>query len=123
MSAIQEALNLREEPAAPAQPAEPATPSAPASDPFANIAAEVAAERPTRRRPTRSAPPIDEELFLQETVGRNAGQALMLHKTFVDDAPPRRGWVWGSSCSAEEFPPSTSPDSDVTKLALHDLAE
>ena len=70
MSAIQEALNLREDPPAPARAAEPAPPTAPAADPFANIAAEVAAERPSRRRPTRSAPPIDEDLFLAETVGR-----------------------------------------------------
>ena len=70
MSAIQEALNLREEPPAAARQAEPAPPTAPAADPFANIAAEVAAERPARRRPSRSAPPIDEDLFLQETVGR-----------------------------------------------------
>ena len=69
MSAIQEALNLREEAPAPAQP-EPAPPTEPAADPFANIAAEVAAERPARRRPSRSAPPIDEDLFLAETVGR-----------------------------------------------------
>ena len=70
MSAIQEALNLREEPPAAARQAEPAPPTAPAADPFANIGAEVAAERPARRRPSRSAPPIDEDLFLQETVGR-----------------------------------------------------
>ena len=70
MSAIQEALNLREEPPAPAHSAEPASSTSPAADPFANIAAEVAADRPARRRPSRSAPPIDEDLFLQETVGR-----------------------------------------------------
>src|SRR3954452_21009841 len=57
MSAIQEALNLREDPPAPAQAAEPAPPTAPAADPFANIAAEVAAERAARRRPRRSAAP------------------------------------------------------------------
>src|SRR5947199_7012433 len=77
MSAIQEALNLREEPAAPARPAESAPPTAPAADPFANIGAEVAAERPARRRPSRSAPPIDEDLFLQETVGRAPAPAAV----------------------------------------------
>jgi len=48
MSAIQEALNLREDPAPKAPRAsEPAPPTAPA-DPFANMTAELAAERPTR---------------------------------------------------------------------------
>ena len=48
MSAIQEALNLREEPQAPAPQPAPAPPTAPpAADPFANIGAEVAAERDT----------------------------------------------------------------------------
>src|SRR5207302_2400825 len=41
MSAIQEALNLREEPPAPAHQAEAASSTAPAADPFANIGAEV----------------------------------------------------------------------------------
>ena len=72
MSAIQEALNLREEPPAPAADARPAAsepppPTAPAPDPFANMTAGVDAERPARRRPTRCAPAIDEDLFLQET--------------------------------------------------------
>ena len=70
MSAIQEALNLREDPPATSRASELAPPTAPAADPFANMTAEVAAERPARRRPSRSAPPIDEDLFLQETVGR-----------------------------------------------------
>src|SRR5205085_3903747 len=48
-----------------------------AADPFANIGAEVAAERPARRRPSRSAPPIDEDLFLQETVGRAPAPAAV----------------------------------------------
>src|SRR5215468_10309275 len=68
MSAIQEALNLREDaPTPPARPAE-AAPAA-GSDPFANMTAglDVAGDRPARRRPTRSAPPIDEDLFLQDT--------------------------------------------------------
>src|SRR3954451_1806346 len=77
MSAIQEALNLREEPAVPARQAEAPAPAAPAADPFANIGAEVAAERPARRRPSRSAPPIDEDLFLQETVGRAPAPAAV----------------------------------------------
>ena len=77
MSAIQEALNLREEPPAPAHQAEAASSTAPAADPFANIGAEVAAERPARRRPSRSAPPIDEDLFLQETVGRAPAPAAV----------------------------------------------
>ena len=72
MSAIQEALNLREDP--PARPAEPAPPTAPAADPFANMTAEVVAERPARRRPTRSTPTIDEDLFLQDTVGQPAAR-------------------------------------------------
>src|SRR5215212_7002377 len=77
MSAIQEALNLREEPAAAAPRApEPAPPTAPAADPFANIGAEVAAERPVRRRPTRSTPAIDEDLFLQDTVGQGASREV-----------------------------------------------
>src|SRR3954466_8115500 len=76
MSAIQEALNLREDPPAPAQAAEPAPPTAPAADPFANIGAEVAAERPVRRRPTRSTPAIDEDLFLQDTVGQGASREV-----------------------------------------------
>src|SRR6185503_9288182 len=69
MSAIQEALNLREDAAAPASPSESATPSARSDDaaPAATGAAQEAA--PVRRRPNRSAPPIDEALFLQDTVG------------------------------------------------------
>src|SRR5262249_33197908 len=65
---IQEALNLREEPpATPARGPETTPPAAP--DPFANMTAglDMPADRPARRRPTRSAPPIDEDLFLQET--------------------------------------------------------
>ena len=94
MSAIQEALNLREEPPAPAaRQAEPAPPTAPAADPFANIAAEVAAERPARRRPSRSAPPIDEDLFLQETLagagdGRPAAGACRRRRSAA--GPARR---------------------------------
>src|SRR6185369_7570806 len=71
MSAIQEALNLREEPPAPPPPPRPAasepSPTAPVPDPFAHMTAGVEAERPTRRRPTRSTPAIDEDLFLQDT--------------------------------------------------------
>src|ERR1043166_5382162 len=70
MSAIQEALNLREAPPAPPPrpaPPEGAPPTAPAADPFANMTAGVEAERPARRRPTRSTPAIDEDLFLQDT--------------------------------------------------------
>src|SRR5688572_24752275 len=72
MSAIQEALNLREDPPAPAaRTPEPAPPTAPADDPFGPVVAAMAPPaREGRRRPTRSAPPIDEDLFLQETVGR-----------------------------------------------------
>src|SRR5829696_5293283 len=78
MSAIQEALNLREEPLAPAPRASEAAPppTAPITDPFANIGAEVAAERPARRRPTRSTPAIDEALFLQDTVGQSASREV-----------------------------------------------
>src|SRR3954465_2817414 len=86
MSAIQEALNLREDPPAPAQAAEPAPPPAPAADPFANITAEVAAERPARRRPSRSAPRLDEDLFLQETVGRARRPAAVEGATRVQRA-------------------------------------
>src|SRR4051812_2251024 len=66
MSAIQEALNRRED-APPPPPPDAAPPPAP--DPFANMTAglDIAADRPARRRPTRSAPPIDEDLFLQDT--------------------------------------------------------
>src|SRR6188474_1733192 len=72
MSAIQEALNLREEPPAPPptpRPAasEPSPLTAPAPDPFTNMTVGVDAERPARRRPTRSTPAIDEDLFLQDT--------------------------------------------------------
>ena len=74
MSAIQEALNLREDPPAAPRASEPAPPTAPAADPFANMTAEVAAERPARRRPTRSTPTIDEDLFLQDTVGQPAAR-------------------------------------------------
>ena len=77
MSAIQEALNLREEPPVAPRASEPAPPTAPAADPFANMTAEVAAERPARRRPSRSAPPIDEDLFLAETVGRAPAPAAI----------------------------------------------
>src|ERR1043166_8340191 len=70
MSAIQEALNLREAPPAPpprAAAPEVAPPTAPAADPFANMTAGVEAERPARRGPTRSTPAIHEDLFLQDT--------------------------------------------------------
>jgi hypothetical protein len=79
MSAIQEALNLREDPPAPARPAEPAPPTAPADDPFANmISGMQATPAPAaRRRPNRSAPPIDEDLFLAETVGRGPAPAAI----------------------------------------------
>src|SRR3954469_1521604 len=73
MSAMQEPLNLRDEPAvAPAQRTPDPSPSTPpGADPFAPIAAAMQPPpREGRRRPTRSAPPIDEDLFLQETVGR-----------------------------------------------------
>src|SRR5512134_3460682 len=74
MSAIQEALNLREDPpaASASRPASDPADLGAASDPFAPSIAPIqpAAERPNRRRPTRSAPPIDEDLFLQDTVGR-----------------------------------------------------
>jgi len=74
MSAIQEALNLRDDPPAPAPRAsasEGVDLSAALSDPFAPpLSPGQSAERPARRRPTRSAPPIDEDLFLQDTVGR-----------------------------------------------------
>src|SRR5262245_7070303 len=68
MSAIQEALNLREDP--PARKPEPDLTAT--SDPFAPPIAPVqpAPAREGRRRPSRSAPPIDEDLFLAETVGR-----------------------------------------------------
>src|SRR5581483_10809908 len=82
MSAIQEALNLRED--APPPPPPPLAARAgeaappPAPHPFANMTAglDIAADRPARRRPTRSAPPIDEDLFLQDT---------------REPAPPREG--------------------------------
>src|SRR5437764_1903962 len=77
MSAIQEALNLREDPPATSRASELAPPTAPAADPFANLTADVAAERPARRRPSRSAPPIDEDLFLAETVGRAPAPAAI----------------------------------------------
>src|SRR3954452_18499059 len=77
MSAIQEALNLREEPPAAPRASEPAPPTAPAADPFANMTAEVAAERPARPPPSRSAPPIDKDLFLAETVGRAPAPAAI----------------------------------------------
>ena len=76
MSAIQEALNLREDPPARGPYAEPAPPTAPAADPFAPIDRRVSPPpaREGRRRPSRSAPPIDEDLFLQETVGPRAAR-------------------------------------------------
>src|SRR5712671_2336732 len=74
MSAIQEALNLRDDPPVASSPRTPAPlpPTAPAADPFASIASAMQTPLPreNRRRPARSAPPIDEDLFLQETVGR-----------------------------------------------------
>ncbi len=73
MSAIQEALNLREEP--PARAAETAPPSAPAPDPFANIAEQAAPARKAAAALRAARPPIDEDLFLQETVGRALARA------------------------------------------------
>src|SRR5690348_12169540 len=81
MSAIQEALNLRED--VPAVPPARTPASEPADlggvgDPFAPPIAPIqpaAPAREGRRRPTRSAPPIDEDLFLQETVGTPAARA------------------------------------------------
>jgi hypothetical protein len=77
MSAIQEALNLREDPQVASSPRtpEPSPPTAPGTDPFASIGAAMQSSqssppRENRRRPARSAPPIDEDLFLHETVGR-----------------------------------------------------
>ncbi len=75
MSAIQEALNLREDAAAPASTGESATSSPKIDDsaPAATGAAQTAQDAaPVRRRPNRSAPPIDEALFLQDTVGGSA---------------------------------------------------
>src|SRR5262249_4477384 len=70
MSAIQEALNLRDEPPA-ARPAAPEPADVGQTDAFAPPIAPIQPPaREGRRRPTRSAPPIDEDLFLQETVGR-----------------------------------------------------
>ena len=46
---------------------DPAAPSDPFAPPIAPL--QPAAEREGRRRPSRSAPPIDEDLFLPETVG------------------------------------------------------
>ena len=75
MSAIQEALNLRDDPPATPRVTADADLGAPvsASNPFAPPIAPTEPAPPARegrRRPTRSAPPIDEDLFLQETVGR-----------------------------------------------------
>src|SRR5882724_641880 len=76
MSAIQEALNLRDDPPVASGPRTPESPpaTAPGADPFASIAAamQTPSPRENRRRPARSAPPIDEDLFLQETVGQPA---------------------------------------------------
>ncbi len=68
MSAIQEALNLREDPPV----RKPEADLAATPDPFAPSIAPLqpAPAREGRRRPSRSAPPIDEDLFLAETVGR-----------------------------------------------------
>src|SRR6476646_4443543 len=87
MSAIKEALNLREDPPAPDRPAEPAPPTAPADDPFVNmISGRQATPAPAaRRRPNRSAPPIDEDLFLAETVGRGPAPAAI-----EEDKPAQR---------------------------------
>src|SRR5204862_6390129 len=51
-------------------------PSSP-SDPYAPSIAPIQPERASRRRPSRSAPPIDEELFLAETVGRAPAPAAI----------------------------------------------
>src|SRR6266700_7231431 len=78
MSAIQEALNLRDDPpvASAGRTSESAPPTAPGADPFASIAAAMQTPPPreNRSRPARSAPPIDDDLFLQETVGQPAAQ-------------------------------------------------
>src|SRR6266536_497038 len=75
MSAIQEALNLRDDLPVASGARTPESPApAAAADPFASIAAAMQTPPPreNRRRPARSAPPIDEDLFLQETVGQPA---------------------------------------------------
>ena len=72
MSAIQEALNLREDPPAACRSRLPRPHQPPIRSPTCAERGRAPA-REGRRRPTRSAPPIDEDLFLQETVGRGAG--------------------------------------------------
>ena len=89
MSAIQEALNLREEP--PAPPRRPGLPHPslrrrprppPIRSPIMTVG--VDAERPARRRPTRSTPAIDEDLFLQDT----ASLPLRARRSGVARRPP-----------------------------------
>ncbi len=86
MSAIQEALNLREDPPAAASRRKPSRHRRPrpAADPFANMTADVEAERPARRRPARSdardrrrpvSPGYRETAAGRETFGRGPAPA------------------------------------------------